>query len=158
MTAIHQPTTVAHVVAVTDPRAEPLLRELAFEYLTRYGTADELTGTDDAEFTAPNGALVLLEVDQEVVAGGGFRRLDEDTAELKRVWTHSAHRRRGHARQVLGELEELARERGYSRLHLTTGPRQPEANALYLTSGFRALFDVTADAEKIGVLRFEKQL
>ena len=31
----------------------------------------------------------------ESVAGGAFRRYDPDTAEFKRIWTHSAHRRRG---------------------------------------------------------------
>ncbi|QDW62166.1 GNAT family N-acetyltransferase [Oerskovia sp. KBS0722] len=80
------------------------------------------------------------------------------TAELKRIWTHSAHRRRGLARQVLGELEHRAAERGYPRVYLTTGPRQPEAAGLYLSAGYTPLFDVTRDPEEIGPLAFEKWL
>lgn len=80
------------------------------------------------------------------------------TAELKRIWTHSAHRRRGLARQVLVELEERAARRGYQRVYLTTGPRQPEAAGLYLSAGYTPLFDVTRDPEEIGPLAFEKWL
>ncbi|MFF3063871.1 GNAT family N-acetyltransferase [Oerskovia sp. NPDC057915] len=80
------------------------------------------------------------------------------TAELKRIWTHSAHRRRGLARQVLVELEQRAAERGYPRIYLTTGPRQPEAAGLYLSAGYTPLFDVTRDPEEVGPLAFEKWL
>ena len=34
-------------------------------------------------------------VDDEPVTGGAFRRFDDETAELKRIWTDSGHRRRG---------------------------------------------------------------
>ena len=43
-------------------------------------------------------------------------------------------------------------------MYLTTGFRQPEAAKLYLKSGYRALFDVTADPETIQILPFEKTL
>jgi GNAT superfamily N-acetyltransferase len=80
------------------------------------------------------------------------------TAERKRNWTHSAHRRRGLARQVLVELEDRAAQRGYVRIYLTTGPRQPEAAGLYLRAGYTPLFDVSRDPEEIGPLAFEKWL
>ena len=44
-------------------------------------------------------------------------------------------------RGVLTELEQRAAARGYTRIHLTTGPRQPEAVALYLAAGYTPLFD-----------------
>ncbi|MBI0383949.1 GNAT family N-acetyltransferase, partial [Streptomyces albiflaviniger] len=56
------------------------------------------------------------------------------------------------------ELERSAAERGYRRIHLTTGPRQPEARGLYLATGYTPLFDVSADPETIGPLPFEKGL
>jgi hypothetical protein len=55
-------------------------------------------------------------------------------------------------------LEREAADRGYSRIHLTTGPRQPEAKGLYLAAGYRPLFDLSADPESIGPLPFEKHL
>lgn len=75
-----------------------------------------------------------------------------------RIWTHSAHRRRGLARRVVDELEREAFARGYRRIRLTTGPRQPEARGLYLATGYTPLFDTTADPETIGKLPFEKHL
>ncbi|MGA5448977.1 GNAT family N-acetyltransferase [Streptomyces umbrinus] len=148
-------------VTVSDPRVRPLLRELGDEYSTRYGkdAHAELARYPDEEFTRPHGGVLLLVLDRgEPVAGGAFRRYDATTAELKRIWTHSAHRRRGLARLVVAELEHEARARGYRRVYLTTGPRQPEARGLYLATGYIPLFDTSADPESIGPLPFEKHL
>ena len=148
-----------------DPRVRPLLDELAVEYDTRYGdlfgrsaAADELNRYPAEEFEEPHGVLLVIQEDGESIAAGAFRRYDETTAELKRIWTHSAHRRRGLGRLVLAELEALAAARGYTRLYLTTGPRQPEAKELYLNTGYQAQFDVDADPETIGPLAFTKDL
>ncbi|MEJ8632810.1 MULTISPECIES: GNAT family N-acetyltransferase [Streptomyces] len=148
-------------VPVSDPRVRPLLHELGDEYTTRYGrdAHAELARYPDEEFTPAHGGVLLLLLEQgEPVAGGAFRRYDGTTAELKRVWTHSAHRRRGLARRVVAELEREAGDRGYRRIHLTTGPRQPEARGLYLAAGYTPLFDTRADPETIGPLPFEKHL
>ncbi|HLL34918.1 MAG TPA: GNAT family N-acetyltransferase [Streptomyces sp.] len=148
-------------VPVSDPRVRPLLRELGEEYSARYGkdAHAELARHPDEEFTAPHGGVLLLLLeDGEPVAGGAFRRYDGTTAELKRIWTHSAHRRRGLARRVVAELEREAGARGYRRIHLTTGSRQPEARGLYLATGYTPLFDTGADPETIGPLPFEKHL
>ena len=148
-----------------DARVRPLLDELAQEYDSRYGNlfgrgaaAEELNRYPAEEFVAPGGALLIVQESGESVAGGAFRRHRPDTAEFKRIWTHSAHRRRGLARFVLAELEALAARRGYNRVYLTTGPRQPEAKHLYLNSGYEALFDLAADPETIKFLAFSKDL
>ncbi|NUP18050.1 MAG: GNAT family N-acetyltransferase [Streptomyces sp.] len=165
MTSLAGPPSAAALTvveaAVSDPRVEPLLRELGDEYSRRYGrdAHAELARYPDEEFTAPYGGLLLLLVENgEPVAGGAFRRYDGTTAELKRIWTHSAHRRRGLARRVVAELERAAGARGYRRVYLTTGPRQPEARGLYLATGYTPLFDTEADPETIGPLPFEKHL
>jgi GNAT superfamily N-acetyltransferase len=146
MTAVqHEPTAVP--VHPDDPLAAPLFHELTVEYDTRYGdlfggAAEELTRYPVDEFLPPDGELVLLLEDGVPVAGGAFRRhAAPGTAEVKRMWTSAAHRRRGLARRVLTELEQRAAARGYTRIHLTTGPRQPEAVALYLAAGYTPLFD-----------------
>jgi GNAT superfamily N-acetyltransferase len=135
------------------------------EYDCRYGdrfgrgaAAEELNRYPASEFEGQGGALLVVQEDGESVAGGAFRRYDADTAEFKRIWTHSAHRRRGLARLVLAELESLAARRGYRRVYLTTGPRQPEAKHLYLTTGYEPQFDLDRDPELIGALAFTKDL
>jgi GNAT superfamily N-acetyltransferase len=148
-----------------DPRVQPLLDELAVEYDARYGNlfgrgaaAEELNRYPAEEFDAPHGALLIVQQRGESIAGGAYRRHGPQTDEFKRIWTHSAHRRRGLARFVLAELESLAARRGYRRVYLTTGPRQPEAKHLYLNTGYEAQFDLSADPETIGPLAFTKNL
>lgn len=176
-TAAHAPGAQAlevRPILVGDPLLGPLFDELAHEYSARYGQtpealAAELTRYPAEDFAPPQGAFLLLLDRGEPVAGGAFRPYavahptdptgdpTVPSAEVKRVWTHSAHRRRGLGRRVLEELERTARERGYLRLYLTTGPRQPEAVRLYLGAGYTPLFDPDA-APTTGPLPFEKWL
>jgi GNAT superfamily N-acetyltransferase len=150
-------------VPLHDARVRPLLTELAAEYTSRYGNRGgsveaELTRYPAAEFEPPHGAVLLVLSDGISVAGGAFRRWDERTAEFKRIWTASTHRRQGLARLVLNQLETEAARRGYTHVHLTTGPRQPEAHCLYLACGYEPHFDVTGNPEDLDQLAFGKVL
>lgn len=156
-----RPAADLRLVPPSDPLVRPLLRELAHEYATRYerdlsAQWRQLSEYPAERFEPPSGALLVLVEGGAAVAGGAFQFLDPETAELKRIWTHHAHRRRGLGRLVLGALEAEAARRGYRRLYLTTGPRQPEAVALYLDTGFRPLYDITLDAEAVGPHPFDK--
>jgi len=151
-------------VGANDPLAEPLLIELAEEYDTRYGTffgesaSVELRRYPAEAFAAPSGAFVVLLRHGVPIAGGAFKRFDERTSELKRIWTSAAHRRQGLARLVVAELEHESRRRGYDRVFLTTGPRQPEAKDLYLRTGYTPLFDPSRSPEEIIIHAFAKSL
>jgi GNAT superfamily N-acetyltransferase len=159
--ALDSPRFIA--VRQNDPFAAPLLDELAVEYGTRYGDSAgaeyrDLRAYPGEEFEPPGGALIVALVRRVPVAGGAFRRYDASTAELKRIWTASTHRKRGYGKLVVAELERIARQRGYSRVYLTTGWRQPEAVALYLATGYTPLYDPSLPAEAIGPHPFEKLL
>ncbi|UXN73270.1 GNAT family N-acetyltransferase [Devosia sp. A8/3-2] len=151
----------------TTPTAEiarPLVEQLTTEYRNRYGnyfgedSSAEMNRYPPERFADPDGAFILLLRDGRPIAGGAFMRYDDNTAEFKRMWTDADHRRRGPAQRVLAELESRAAAKGYSRVYLTTGFRQPEAAKLYLKSGYTALFDVTAEPEAIQIPAFEKAL
>jgi GNAT superfamily N-acetyltransferase len=126
--------------AQDDPLARPLLAELAVEYADRYGGTPSAhlawLPVPTAELAAPDGGLLIGVLDGVPVTGGAFRRFDDDTAELKRIWTDRAHRRRGYAKALLAALEVETATRGYRRLYLITGNRQPEAEALYDATGW----------------------
>ncbi|WP_422742574.1 GNAT family N-acetyltransferase [Mycobacterium sp. WMMD1722] len=150
-----------------DPLAQPLLAELADEYAERYdGRRDRilawLTGYPKDEFAAPGGTLLIGLVDGKPVTGGAFRRFGIvdglPTAELKRIWTDSGHRRRGFARALLAALEADAADRGYRRLYLTTGDRQPEAEALYLATGYERLDEPLPAENEVYPIAFAKRL
>lgn len=160
----HTELEVVHLLA-SDPLAAPLLQDLEREYDARYGVAVfgepaivEITRYPVEAFAAPSGAFLVLLHHGVPISGGAFMRYDERTAEFKRIWTRSDHRGQGLAKVVLRELEARARVLGYERVYLTTGPRQPEAVALYLGSGYTALYDPAIPAEEIGAHPFEKDL
>lgn len=150
------------------PEARALVAELGEEYATRYADYDGFDIPDDAPdeidmypavlFTPPYGDLLIVQRAGESIAGGAFMYLDDDTAEIKRVWTSKNHRRQGLSRTIMAALEEAIVQRGYRYAYLSTGPRQPEAKNLYLRLGYTPLFDLEADPESIGELPFEKEL
>ncbi|WP_260761657.1 GNAT family N-acetyltransferase [Mycobacterium sp. SMC-4] len=132
------------VVSQDDPLAAPLIDELAVEYAERYGGRRDrvhawLRDYPAAEFEPPHGALLIGLLAGRPVTGGAYRRFDGTTAELKRIWTDARHRRQGHARALVTRLEADIAAAGYRRIYLTTGDRQPEAEALYSSLGYARL-------------------
>ncbi|MHC9291189.1 GNAT family N-acetyltransferase [Mycobacterium sp. LTG2003] len=152
-------------VGLGDPLAEPLLAELAVEYSGRYGGTVErvrtwLDSQPAHEFAPPGGGLFIGLLDGDPVTGGAFQRFDDETAELKRIWTAAGHRQRGLAKALLGHLEAEIAARGYRRVYLTTGHLQPEAEALYASAGYTRLREpLPAEGEgTVFPIAFEKVL
>ncbi|MBZ4321567.1 GNAT family N-acetyltransferase [Streptomyces huiliensis] len=126
------------------PDAVKLNDEVQLEYQVRYDDEGDLTPLEPAHFAPPRGLyLIAYEDDGTPVATGGWRaqeRNDEGyadgDAELKRMYVVPAARGRGLARRILALLEEDARAAGRVRMVLETGTEQPEAIALYTSSGY----------------------
>lgn len=134
------------VTAYDHPHAVALIAEVQQEYVVRYGDQDQ-TPVDPAEFAPPRGLFLVAYVDGTPAACGGWRASETDV-ELKRMYVVPAFRGRGLARAVLGELERTALAAGYRRVILETGTKQPEAIALYTSSGYGPVprFGYYADA------------
>jgi GNAT superfamily N-acetyltransferase len=150
-------------VGQQDPLAEPLLAELAVEYASRYGATQDaasrwLRSYPAAQFAPPAGGMLIGLSNGHPVTGGAFERFDDATAELKRIWTDSRYRRQGHAKALLAELETQIAARGYRRVYLTTGDRQPEAEALYLSSGYTRLAEPLPAEGEVYPIAFVKAL
>ncbi len=114
--------------------AQALVAAVQQEYVERYGDQDA-TPVDPAEFSPPRGVFLLAYLGGEPVACGGWRAHGGD-AELKRMYVAPEARGRGVARAILCALEESAAAAGFGRVILETGSRQPEAAALYESSGY----------------------
>jgi GNAT superfamily N-acetyltransferase len=124
-----------------DPQVQALIAAVQAEYVVRYGGPDE-AAVEDGEFEPPSGLFLLGLAGGEPVAMGGWRRLDQpELAEIKRMFVLDRGRRRGLARRILAELERTAAEAGVRRLVLNTGVHQPEAIALYESSGYHPVPD-----------------
>ena len=127
-----------------EPPASELIDAMIDELTPLYGRIDgsRAPSASPAELWRPTGTfLVGWDEAGEVVCGGGLKRLDDDTAEIKRMFVAPAARSRGHARRLLRGLEDAARDRGYSRVRLDTGPKQPHAAALYASAGYVEIDD-----------------
>ena len=140
-----------------DRLTAPLIREIQQEMTDRYGGPDE-TPVAAEQFAAPGGTFVVASVDGEPIGCAGLRGRTGTEVELKRMYIRAAHRRRGHARRLLTELEDRARALGYRRLVLETGTGQPEAIALYEREGYRPTEGFGHYADEPGSRYYAKDL
>jgi GNAT superfamily N-acetyltransferase len=98
------------------------------------------------ELGPPGGTfLVGFAPDGTPVACGGVKRLDHRTCEIKRMFVAPEARGRGHARELLVALEDAARALGYALARLDTGPRQPQAEAMYRRAGYAPIDNFNAN-------------
>jgi GNAT superfamily N-acetyltransferase len=92
-----------------------------------------------AEMNPPAGAFLVGYLDGAPVCCGGLKRLDQDACEIKRMYVAPAARGRGVAKALLAALEDRARLMGFRLARLDTGPRQPHAQQLYESQGYRSI-------------------
>jgi GNAT superfamily N-acetyltransferase len=104
----------------------------------RYGGNGDDTPVTEIEFDPPDGAFLIAYRDGVPAGCAGWRSHGEtdEVAELKRMYVEPAFRGTGVARALLAAVEDSARESGRSRLILECGSKQPEAIALYESSGY----------------------
>lgn len=79
---------------------------------------------------------VLIYTDDMPVAGGGLRRINASTAEIKRIFVAPQFRGRGLSKILMRELEERALRLRYDRLILETGYLLEASVGLYTSVGF----------------------
>jgi GNAT superfamily N-acetyltransferase len=123
------------VARLDDPVVKDLIELIQGEYVVRYGGRDDAP-IDAEEFAPPRGLFLLATVAGEPAGCGGWRDLGAGRAEVKRMFTVAAFRNRGVARAVLAELERTAAAAGIREMVLETGSVQPEAIALYGSTGY----------------------
>lgn len=80
----------------------------------------------------PNLSTVLVAYENDIPVGcGAFKKFDDETVEVKRMFVFEHQRGKGIASQILKQLEGWAKELGYMVCILETGHKQPEAIRLY---------------------------
>lgn len=67
------------------------------------------------------------------------KQYEIDSIELKRIFVIKEQRQQGLAKLIVGELEDLARIKGYKYALLETGIRQHEAINLYRNIGYNVI-------------------
>ena len=122
-------------VSPTDEGARSLMRELDTEIAKLYPSS-QIVGIDEAEFENSGGYFVIARQGNQTIGCGGFRPVDAECAEIKRMFVRPEVRRRGGARKILRHLEEEVHRRGFRSTVLETGCDNAGAIALYESEGY----------------------
>ncbi|MHA7942110.1 GNAT family N-acetyltransferase [Formosa sp. 3Alg 14/1] len=80
--------------------------------------------------------VIVAYHDDLAISCGAVKEYNEDSMEIKRMYTTKAYRGKGIASKVLVALEQWSSELGYKRCVLETGLKQPEAIRLYEKNGY----------------------
>ncbi|MDG4788183.1 GNAT family N-acetyltransferase [Micromonospora sp. WMMD1102] len=122
-----------------DPAGVELRRRQRAELDVRYGCDDHEPGTPPSEDDIDLFVVAVDPASAEAVGCGALRRLDDTTAEIKRMYVEPHHRGSGVATSLLRALESAAAERGWTTLRLETGTAQPDAERFYRREGYREI-------------------
>src|SRR5215475_13911092 len=94
---------------------------------------------DPEEVAEGRGAFLVAYLDDKPVGCGAVRMIEPAVAEIKRMYVDPPLRGRRVGRQIVLALEAQAIGLGAKRIVLETGPRQPDAIAMYAHAGFREI-------------------
>ena len=136
---------------VVDPASTPArwaMGEYFAEITAQFGF-EVGTALDDAAtaYAAPRGRFVLAGPDDAPLVCGAVQFLDDERAEIKRMWVSADARGRGLARALLAHLESLILAAGRTESLLDTNGSLTAAVSLYESSGYRSVPDYNANPD-----------
>lgn len=129
--------------------ARSVLNAAIDELNRRYGSVEDDMADHPEQLGPPAGAFLVARTEGHLAGGVGVRSIGDPAAsigEIKRLWVRPDLRRAGVAAALMTAIEEQARELGFVRLYLETGPAQPEALALYPKHGWSPVEDFPSGA------------
>ncbi|MFX0105463.1 MAG: GNAT family N-acetyltransferase [Candidatus Hodarchaeota archaeon] len=95
---------------------------------------DELTS-----YKAPDGIFYILQVNDTIIGMGAFRKLDDNTGEVKRMYIRKDFRGNGYGKGLLKKLLDVGKKFGCSRILLDTGEFMSAAQHVYRSAGFKEI-------------------
>ena len=87
-----------------------------------------------------DGDFLVGEIEGVVVAMGAFRKIDHETAEVKRMRVDPDYQRRGFGQAIIEELEKRAKKKGYKKIILDTSSKWKKAQKFYEKNGYKEVF------------------
>jgi GNAT superfamily N-acetyltransferase len=92
---------------------------------------DELTS-----YKRPKGIFYILKFKDKIIGMGAFRKLNDNTGEVKRMYIREEFRGKGFGKRLLKKLLTNGEEFGCSRVLLDTGKFMSAAQNVYRGAGF----------------------
>lgn len=120
----------AHAALLFKEYARWLHIDLSFQHFD-----DEILSLNTM-YAAPNGGIVLCKNKDEFIGCVGIRKIDNDIAELKRMFVKPAYQKQGTGKTLLEKAIELAKALNYKIIRLDTLNYMTAAIKLYKQYGF----------------------
>src|SRR3989344_1069741 len=122
----YQPEVKSLVIAVHEEFGFPYDHTLDFDL-------DDLSGV----YIKQGGALYVLLEGERVVGTAAVKRIDDETAEIKRMYVLREYRGQGWGSKLLDTALAFCKEEGFKRAVLDTNEKQTDALRLYERRGFK---------------------
>lgn len=145
------------------PEELDLVRQLFREYQEHIGvdlcfqSFEEELASLPGKYAPPKGGLFLAWSGDATAGCVAFRPLNEETAEMKRLFVRAEHHGKGVGKRLVMKVLTAAKKAGYQRVRLDTLPAMRDAIALYRRMEFVEIPPYTANPVE-GALFFEKSL
>lgn len=94
-----------------------------------------------AEFNKPQNmnAICVVYENDEAIACGAWKKIDDETAEIKRIYVLPQHRRKGCASMIVKAMEADAAKTGRKRFILETARTTADSASLYVSLGYEEI-------------------
>lgn len=102
--------------------------------------------------------VIIAYNQNELVGCASYKKYEQETAELKRVFVKKDYRGQGIAGKMLDELENRARRQGYKTMVLETGEMLAASMKLYKSSGYEITENYGQYADMIDSICMKKLL
>ena len=92
-----------------------------------------------ASYIPPDGIFYILQINDNTIGMGAFRKLEDDIGEVKRMYIRPDFRGHGYGKAVLKKLIDVGKRFGCTRIRLDTGLFMSAAQHVYRLAGFQKI-------------------
>lgn len=142
--------------ASDDPDFRILVTQLDAELREMY--AELMDVYDQHNIIEQIDTVVVAYLDDQAVGCGCFRKIDAETAEIKRMFVSPAARGKSISKLILHELEIWGCQSGFKNFVLETDTKNLDAHYLYQKAGYRIIPNYGPYAELSSSISMGKQL
>nr|QEE16762.1 acetyltransferase [Candidatus Prometheoarchaeum syntrophicum] len=136
---------------------EECLRYFELDFVDALGPIDEYIENSLPEFESlvpPTGIVYIVSYNDKIAGMGGLKRINKEIAEIKRMYVKPDFRGKDLGNEIMSKLIETAKDFGYSKLRLDTGPISTVAHKVYKSAGFYEIEEYP-EAEVPPIIRFD---
>lgn len=155
--ALHRTEFIEMNRAYLNGIRDQILRYFGLDIVDTVGPINEYVENSMVEFESlvpPEGIVYIITFDGKIAGMGGLRRKNDNFAEINRMYVKPEFRSKGLGKASMNKLLDTAKEFGYTKLRLDTGPFIKPAQKVYKSAGFYEIEEYP-EAEVPPIIRFD---